>query len=30
LWQGPPRARVAEVKVQETVAQSFDGFFVRG
>ena len=30
LWQGPPRARVTEVKVQETVAQSFDGFFVRG
>ena len=30
LWQGPPRARVTQVKVQETVAQSFDGFFVRG
>jgi len=30
LWQGPPRARVAEVKVQETVVQLFDGFFVRG
>ena len=30
LWQGPPRARVTEVQVQETVAQSFDGFFVRG
>lgn len=30
LWQGPPRARVTEVKVQETVAQPFSGFSVRG
>lgn len=30
LWQGPPRSRVTEVQVQETIAQSFDGFFVRG
>ncbi len=30
LWQGPPRARVTEVIVQETPAQSFDGFFMRG
>jgi acylphosphatase len=30
LWQGPPRAHVTQVEAKETVAQSFDGFFVRG
>lgn len=30
LWQGPPRARVTQVEVKETVAQSFAGFSVRG
>jgi acylphosphatase len=30
LWQGPPRARVTEVKTEETAAQAFSGFSVRG
>ncbi|HSW52924.1 MAG TPA: acylphosphatase [Sulfuricaulis sp.] len=30
LWQGPPRARVTEVKTEETAAQTFSGFSVRG
>lgn len=30
LWHGPPRARVTQVEVKETVAQPFTGFSVRG
>ncbi|MDH5511764.1 MAG: acylphosphatase [Gammaproteobacteria bacterium] len=30
LWQGPRHARVAAVTVEETGAESFSGFSVRG
>ena len=30
LWQGPPHARVAQVKMQEATLQTFSDFSVRG
>jgi len=29
LWQGPPRARVEQVTIQDVAAQVFSGFSVR-